>query len=241
MPTPFLVALQFLTTIPVYLNVPPEPRDWGASLNWYGVVGLVIGALLMLAAWVFDHFLAPMVAAALVLVLWVLLTGALHLDGLGDSADGCMGSSRERAFEIMRDSRAGSMAVSAIALVLLVKFAALSTLIGRGEWLALLAAPLLARAGVQALFLTTPYARESGIGSSMVEHIERDRLLIMLIGALVIGAILVGISAWLVLPLLVLVFALLRRYMMRKLLGTTGDCAGALVEILEASALALMV
>ena len=241
MPTPFLVALQFLTTVPVYLNVPPEPRDWGASLHWYGVVGLVIGLVLALAAWLAGAVLTPMVTAALVLVLWVLLTGALHLDGLGDSADGCMGSSRAQAFEIMRDSRCGSMAIAAIVLVLLVKFAALTSLVAAGAWAPLVAAPLLARAGAQALFLTTPYVREDGIGAALAAHLDRRRATAMLVAALVVGAMLCGIAAWWVLPLLVLLFAVLRWLMMRKLLGTTGDSAGGLIEIIEAATLALLV
>ncbi len=241
MPTPFLVALQFLTTFPVYLNVPPQPGDWGASLNWYGVVGLVLGITLAAAAWLLGAVFTPMVTAALVLALWVLLTGALHLDGLGDSADGCMGTSREQTFEIMRDSRCGSMAIAAIVLVLLVKFAALASLVAAGTWAPLVAAPLLARAGVQALFLTTPYAREDGIGAALTAHLDRGRVTGMLVAALVVGAVLAGAAAWWVLPMLLLLFALLRWLMMRKLLGTTGDSAGGLVEIVEAATLALLV
>ncbi|KAA3630717.1 MAG: hypothetical protein DWQ08_05875 [Proteobacteria bacterium] len=127
-----------------------------------------------------------------------------------------------------------------MALVLVVKFAALSSLIEQGEWAAIVAAPLLARAGAQALFLTTPYVRADGLGTAIAANLDRDRVLVALIVALAVGAILIGVSAWLVLPLLVLVFYVVRAVMMRKLLGTTGDSAGGLIEILEAATLAFL-
>ncbi len=241
MPLPFLIALQFLTTVPVYINVPPEPRDHGASLDWYGAVGLVLGLLLALAGWLLSFLVAPMVAASLVLVLWVLLTGALHLDGLGDCVDGCLGSSRERAFEIMKDPRAGPMAVAAICLVLLVKFAAVATIAASGSWILLVVAPIIARAGVQVLFLTTPYVSKQGIGSAMAEHLVRDRVSVMVVVAVVLTVFLAGASSWVLLPAILVVFALTRYLMMRKLLGTTGDSAGAMVEILEVASLAVLV
>lgn len=241
MPIPLLVALQFLTTIPVYFNVPPSPQEQGRSLDWYGAVGLLIGVLLALIAWLLGQFLAPMPTAALVLTAWVVLTGGLHLGGLGDCADGCMGSSRSRTFEIMKDPRAGSMAVAAITLVLLIKFAALTVLVDKGAWTLLVAAPLLARVGAQALFLTTPYVHEDGPGAALAENLDHRQVLVAAVIALVIGAILIGTSAWLILPLLALVFAVVRVLMMRKLLGTTGDSAGALIVILEAAVLVMAV
>jgi adenosylcobinamide-GDP ribazoletransferase len=240
MPTSFLIALKFLTTIPVYFSVPPDGRDEGASLNWYGFVGLAIGVVLAAAAWLLGGFLATTVVAALLLAIWVLLTGARHLDGLGDCADAYMGSSRARALEIMNDSRCGPIAVTAVVLVLLVKFAALVALLLEGEWVPLLVAPMLARASVQALLLTTPYVREGSAGSSLLAYMDRNMLTIMLTLALLTGAILMGASALFVLPIALLVFAGLRYLMMRRLLGATGDSAGAMVEILEATLLALM-
>lgn len=236
---PFLVALAFLTTCPVYLPAPPTAAEEGASLNWYGVVGLGLGLVLAALALVLGD-LSPGLAAALVLVAWVLATGALHLDGLGDSADGLFAASREQAFAIMRDSRAGAMAVTAIVLLLVVKYAALVSILAAGDGWALVAAPLAARAGVQALFLTTPYARADGIGADMAMHLDRQRLLVAIVIALVLVALCMGASAWFALPLLAVVFWWLRRMMMRRLLGTTGDSAGALVEILEAAVLVLL-
>lgn len=241
MPAPFLVACQFLTTVPIRLAAPPAVREQGASLAWFGAVGLILGAALAALAWLAGAWAPPLVAAVLVVAAWVTVTGALHLDGLGDSADAMIGASRAEAFAIMKDPRAGSMAVAAIAVVLMAKFAALAALIGQGHFAAVAAAPLVARLGVQALFLTTPAARPDGFAATLAAHADRQPVMIALVAGLAAAALLLGSSAWLVLPLAALVFVAVRALMMRKLLGTTGDSAGALVEILEAAVLVLAV
>jgi len=241
MPAPFLVACQFLTTVPIRFAAPPSVREQGASLAWFGAVGLILGGVLALIAWLAAAWAPPLVAAALVLAGWVIATGALHLDGLGDSADAMMGASRAEAFAIMKDPRAGSMAVAAIAVVLLAKFAAIAALIGQGHFAAVAAAPLVARVGAQALFLTTPAAREDGLAATLAAHADRQPVLIALVVGLAAAALLLGFSSWLVLPLAAVVFIAVRALMMRKLLGTTGDSAGALVEILETAVLVLAV
>jgi adenosylcobinamide-GDP ribazoletransferase len=90
------VALQFLTRLPVRLDPPPTPQEVGASLAWYPPVGLLLGLLLSGSAVALAR-LPPLLAAALVLTLWVLSTGALHLDGLADTADAWVGGHGDRA------------------------------------------------------------------------------------------------------------------------------------------------
>ncbi|HCA63204.1 MAG TPA: adenosylcobinamide-GDP ribazoletransferase, partial [Pseudomonas sp.] len=82
---PLLIALQFLTSLPIRLPAMPTPRQQGRSLLHYPAVGLFLGALLWLAALLLEGA-SPLLQAALLLALWVALTGALHLDGLADSA-----------------------------------------------------------------------------------------------------------------------------------------------------------
>ncbi|GJL83277.1 MAG: adenosylcobinamide-GDP ribazoletransferase [marine bacterium B5-7] len=241
MPLPLLVAIQFLTTLPVNVRSMPSPQDTGSSINWYGVVGLMLGLILLVSGYVLDHLFAPMVTAAILLALWVILTGALHLDGLGDCADGLLADSRTRALEIMRDPRAGAFSIVAITLVLVVKFAALIVLIEYGEWSVIVAAPILGRVAVQALFLTTPYVRENGLASTLVAHMNRDRVKFALLVAILFSSLLLWNGVWWVLPSLVIMFAGIRHLMMKKLLGTTGDSAGALVEIIEVTVLLLAV
>lgn len=234
---PFLIALKSLTTLPVH-PAPPTPADRGASLDWYGAVGLLIGLILALAGWLMSAFLAPMVAAALVLALWVPLSGALHLGDLGGCVDACREPSRERAFEVMEKSRSSTLATTAVGVLLILKFAALSAIAARGDWLLVAAAPLLARAGVQVLYLTCTHAREDEPGAAVAAHHDRARVTAAAVIAVLASVALVGSASWWLLPLLAIVFLLLRRLMMRRLLGVTDRGVGASVEILEAAAIA---
>lgn len=238
---PLLIALQFLSSLPLHLPRMPTPEEQGRSLLCYPLVGLLFGVLLLAGAWLLNG--APSVlAAALLLTLWVALSGALHLDGLADSADAWLGGlgDRERTLEIMKDPRSGPMAVVTLVLVLLLKFAALLALLEAGQWLALLLAPLLARASVLGLFLSTPYVRAGGLGADMAEHLPRDagwRVLLLSAAA----CLLAGWSGVLAVLGAVGVHLLLRRQLLRRLGGTTGDTAGALLELSECAVLVLLV
>lgn len=102
----FLVALQFLTRLPVRLRAAPSEEELGRSLLFYPLVGLLIGMLLTtLAMAISAAGISDLLGAALVLAAWVVLTGGLHLDGLADSADAWSGGrgDRERTLAIMKD------------------------------------------------------------------------------------------------------------------------------------------
>ncbi|WP_044874793.1 adenosylcobinamide-GDP ribazoletransferase [Pseudomonas sp. LFM046] len=231
--TPLLIALQFLTRLPVSLPGMPEPREVGRSLLWYPLVGLLLGLLLIGAGYLLEGRPA-LLSAALLLALWVGLSGGLHLDGLADTADAWVGGygDRERTLEIMKDPRSGPIAVVVLVVVLLLKFAALVALVEAGQLLPLLLAPWLARGMLPLLFLTTPYVRAGGLGQALAEHLPRRELPVWLA---VQGAVmlLLGWMAWLSLVVTLVAFAWLRGRFVQRLGGTTGDTAGALVELLE--------
>ncbi|MCY1287743.1 Adenosylcobinamide-GDP ribazoletransferase [compost metagenome] len=234
---PALIALQFLTRLPVRLPGMPEPVQLGRSLLWYPAVGLLLGALLCALHLLLQG--APLLLqAALLLALWVALTGALHLDGLADTADAWVGGlgDRERTLAIMKDPRSGPIAVVVLVLVLLLKFAALVALLGQGQWPALLLAPWLARGLLPLLLLTTPYVRPGGLGQALVEHLPRRELPWVLAAHAGVAALL-GWPALLALAAALLTFLWLRRALLRRLGGTTGDTAGALVELGECAVL----
>ncbi|MCQ2047583.1 cobalamin synthase [Stutzerimonas stutzeri] len=233
---PLLIALQFLTSLPIRLPAMPEPEQQGRSLLYYPVVGLLLGALLCLAAFVLDGA-APLLQAALLLTLWVALTGGLHLDGLADSADAWLGGfgDRERTLQIMKDPRSGPVAVVVLVLLLLLKFSALLALLQAQQYSALLLAPVLGRAALPALFLLTPYVRPNGLGHALAANLPhgeaRGVLALVAVGCLLFGSGLVALS------LAAVTFMLARRAMLRRLGGTTGDTAGALLELVECTVL----
>lgn len=238
---PLLIALQFLTRLPLprtILKTPDyQPQQLGRSVLFYPVAGLLIGGILYLVVFGLAHLfpeLSPMAEAAIVLSCWVLLTGALHLDGLSDSADAWVGGygDRDRTLVIMKDPYCGPAGVVIIVLVLLLKFSALVSVV-KTAWPALLLSPLIGRATILLLFLTTPYVRKEGIGAQQAEHMPRVMAWLILIVIMTICGYWLKYQAIGLLLLCSTVFFLLRRLMILRLGGTTGDTVGAMVEVTE--------
>ncbi|MFJ4195287.1 adenosylcobinamide-GDP ribazoletransferase [Pseudomonas sp. NPDC089534] len=235
---PFWIALQFLSSLPVRLPGMPAPEALGRSLLFYPLVGLLFGVIL----WALGLALsgAPsLLHGALLLTAWVLLSGALHLDGLADSADAWLGGfgDRERTLTIMKDPRSGPIAVVTLVLVLLLKFAALLAVIGQGQGLVLIIVPLIGRAALLALFLTTPYVRAGGLGQALADHLPRRAGWWALAACALVCVAVAGLQGAVALLVAVAVFVWARRLMVRRLGGTTGDTAGALLELTEMAVL----
>ena len=235
--TPLLIALQFLTRLPVSLPGMPTPEQVGRSLLWYPLVGLLLGLLLWGAHLLLGQASAVL-QAAIILALWVGLSGGLHLDGLADTADAWVGgfADRERTLAIMKDPRSGPIAVVVLVLLLLLKFAALFTLLEAGQGIYLLLLPWMGRSLLPLLLATTPYVREGGLGQALVDHLPRGQLPWVL-GVHLLGMLLFGWMGLLALATALLLFIWLRRALLRRLGGTTGDTAGALVELGECAVL----
>ena len=235
--TPWWIALQFLTRLPVTLAGMPTPEQVGRSLMFYPLVGLLIGILLLAAQHVLGDS-AVLLQAALLLTVWVGISGGLHLDGLADSADAWVGGfgDKQRTLAIMKDPRSGPIAVVVLVLLLLLKFAALVTLLESDSGLLLVLVPWLARCLLPLLFLTTPYVRAGGLGQALAEHLPR-RQLPWVLTANALAMLLFGWPALLALLVAGGVFIWLRTLMLKRLDGATGDTAGALLEIAECAVL----
>lgn len=235
---PFWIALQFLSSLPVRLPGMPEPAELGRSLLFYPAVGALFGLLLMGLNMLLDG-IAPMLHAALLLSAWVLLSGALHLDGLADSADAWLGGfgDRERTLKIMKDPRSGPIAVVTLVLVLLLKFAAILALLDHQAAIGLLLAPVLARAAMLGLFLNTPYVRAGGLGQALADHLPPRAAQRVLFTSAVVCLFLGGVAGLWAVVISVACFFWLRHLMVRRLGGTTGDTAGAMLELLELAVL----
>jgi adenosylcobinamide-GDP ribazoletransferase len=221
-----------MTILPVRLPDDWSAGDSGRAAVWYPFVGLVIGALTWLA-WKGANLVLPgLVAGILTLIVWVALTGGLHLDGLADCCDGLLASaSVERRLEIMKDPHVGAFGVIGLILVLMLKAAALVSLrpvLGPGI---LLAASLARWCILSAALL--PLARSSGMGADFALGFRRSFIpwgaLIPLAIALLLGthglvATIAGLGAG------VCVLWLARS----RIGGVTGDVFGMIVEIVEA-------
>jgi adenosylcobinamide-GDP ribazoletransferase len=173
-----LAAIAFLTRWPVRLQL--DAADVGRATLVFPLVGAALGGLLGLWAELLAGRMPPLLSAALVLAASALLTGALHLDGLADMADGFGGGrTREDVLRIMRDHSIGAYGAVALGLALLVKVAALSTLIERHQSMVpLVLGCALARWASVPLGRFLPYARaEGGLGSAITDHVGLFELL----------------------------------------------------------------
>ncbi|WP_319524715.1 adenosylcobinamide-GDP ribazoletransferase [uncultured Desulfosarcina sp.] len=226
-----IASLQFISAIPLGRPRPFDPRGIIVS---FPLAGLVIGVVLAICDWIFTALWTPAVAGVLDTVLLAAITGALHLDGLADMADGLYGRrEREKALAIMKDSRVGAMGLVAVVCVLLTKSTALGH-VDHARFLALVLIPAYARSAMIFGIRFLPYARgKEGTGSPFFETplASRDFLFVA------VPVLLSLFLGWRGL-LLNLVFALgtagLIILYQRKLGGITGDLLGAMTEVLEA-------
>lgn len=169
-----MLALRFLTRIPVPLANEPETGEaagsagWsspalGWAMAWFPLVGLIVGAAAAATRWAASPAFGPSLAAALALAAWVAVTGGLHLDGAIDCFDALVvAAPPERRLAILKDVHVGAYGVVGAALLLLIKWLA----IAGAPWAALMAAPVLGRMALVYAIRAFPYARPGGMGSA---------------------------------------------------------------------------
>jgi len=236
---PFFIALQFLTRIPVSFTYTPSPKQIGQSILYYPAVGLVIGIILVFLDAILSNT-NDLLRSAIILTTWIFITGALHLDGLADSADALVGGfgDKEKTLSIMKDPYCGPVAVVTLIAILLIKFAALVA-IPASENLALLLTPFIARSTVLLLFLTTPYIQKDGIAQLLATQFPKKATIWMLIFIVTIIILLLHTKAFALIAGTCLIVFLLRNLMMKSLGGMTGDTIGATIVTTETTLLIL--
>ena len=227
-----ITALRTLTILPVPGRDAQRISD---SLPYFPLVGALLGLTVSLAGLGFLS-LAPgwaAGAAALVLVLEMVLTGALHTDGLGDTADSLgAGRDRQRALAIMKDSRQGSFGVVAIVLALLLKWLVYSRLLAlAGGWILITVAFVASRQATAHLAASQPYARpEGGTGAAVTGGGSWPGMTVGWLLALAICALAgwAGVAGLALSAAVVLVFG---RWCRVRYGGVTGDLLGAHSEV----------
>ncbi len=230
-----LLAISFLTIIPAYGNRVAGEKELANSLYFYPVVGFVIGGILALLAYLSNLLSLGIAGDALIIVIWVILTGGLHLDGFMDTADGIFsGKEREKKLEIMKDSRVGAMGVIALGVQLLLKFAFIASLNPMDKIWVVFLAPAVGRCLMVYSILFFPYARKGpGLGICFGENVGKIKVLgatvLLLIGS-VFASGLIGILFTVISYVLAILIA---NWLGSILGGQTGDTYGALCEATE--------
>ena len=228
----FNTALQFLTRLPVPRNEASRVDDLPRAAVWFPLVGAIVGAAVGAALWAGGHA-SPSIGALCALLVWVVITGGLHLDGLGDVADALAASHRspERFLAVLRDPHIGAFGVMAIALQLIAKLVLLADLSATDALPALILVAAWARWGPLVWGLVLP-PLAAGSGERFAAQIDRR----VVLGE---GIVLALLSLWLAPVLLaaLLVVAAIAAYWKLRLGGMTGDCLGAGIEVTETALL----
>lgn len=231
----FLLAVQFLTRLPVPASAGFTPERLTAATRFYPLVGALIGGGAALAYALSASLFPPMVAVLLSIVASLALTGAFHEDGLADMFDGVGGGlTRERALEIMKDSRIGTYGAAALILALALKAATLAAMPALAVVLALVAGHALSRFSAVLVIATSAYVRDHGTAKPVAEGVSPESLLIATTTALaLVLALAIGLGIMAALLGLAGLAAgnwAMRRVFERKLGGYTGDCLGAVQQ-----------
>jgi len=239
----FITALQFLTALTVKKDHRIEEGNLAKSMVYFPLVGFLIGVILVYADKAFAIIVLPQnIANLLLLVIAILVTRALHIDGLADTLDGLMGGyDHTTRLAIMKDSRIGTGGVLGIICVLSLKYLCLNNLYDSEKIAALLTAPALARWAQTFMVFGTNYGRDHGMGKAFVGHLRANSFA-------VVSAIAASLTAFVIVRgdvrSVVLFFSLIlgvvlisslgKQYLLRKLGGITGDAIGAISELNEA-------
>ena len=229
-----ITALRLLSIFPVPGR---DAEEMSSALPWFPLTGAILGGVLYGLALLADGWSGggwPNGVAAAVLLGGVVITGALHLDGLADWADSFGGKNKQAALAIMKDSRTGAFGVIALVLVLLVKWVSLVRLIESDAFVWIVVAYIVSRTMQVELAVSLPYARaEGGTGASIVQGARRSHRIWALISALIMLVVLGGQAGVLALGAGWAVCRGFGWWCRRRLGGMTGDLLGAGSEIVE--------
>lgn len=240
----FLAALRLLTVLPVGNRGTGHATDGAGdekaianSPAFFPLIGVLIG---LASAGVFvgaAEIFPVVVAAAFAVATPVIMTGALHVDGLGDTFDGMFGGrTKDRKLEIMADPRTGAFGVSVIALAFLIRWAVISSLDPGSDWSLLVVAAALSRGAVAVVVVYFPYVRSGGIGST---YSNGSRLIVptAVITAVVVAVVFGSVVALIAAAAAMVTGVGIALYSRRMIGGVTGDIYGAIVELSEIAAL----
>lgn len=242
----FLCALTLLTILPIpkkyHEDLWSSQNGSHVSVYFYSLIGLIIGAILSALQGAFHVFLSPdlpaIIEASCIVLVWVILTGALHLDGLADAFDAACAShkGRDRVLQILRDPCAGPIGVMALILCILFKVILVSVLLtmNLNDLILFVLVPAMARLSVAYYMMCTPYARDNGIVQVSSQKINGVVLSSISAVFFIAISVLSSVPFALLLVLILSIFLFVwRTYWLKLIGGYTGDGLGAFIEISE--------
>ncbi|HET6421462.1 MAG TPA: adenosylcobinamide-GDP ribazoletransferase [Geobacteraceae bacterium] len=238
----YLIAIQFLTIIPLPFSFKFEEGDLGRSMSLFPLAGLTLGAVLAGTDYILSAILPRDVADLLLVAFLAVITGVLHLDGLADVCDGFAArGGRERFLAVMKDSWIGAAGAVGLVLTLLLKYEALLHIPAEMKRDALFCFPMMARFAQVQMTVGSSKARNDGLGSSFILGAGWRQLLFAVVTTIAFSFFLLGIRGlWLFIAAYLFTWVMKARFH-KKLGGITGDIIGFANELNETLCLLILV
>lgn len=234
----FYTAMLFLTRIPLP-QVELDENKISSSLPFFPLVGTIIGGILALIYILGQKLLQRQVIVGIIIVMNVIITGGMHLDGFADTADGlfCFGN-REKKLHVMRDSCVGAYGVMGLILVILLKYLFLLSLSETYTVPALAIFPTISRWMMVYAVLFYPYSRKNGMGKAFLNQ-KTTVFIFASIIAMVVSYMCIGFAGLIILCGAFVVCYIFIQYLFKQLGGMTGDTYGAVNEFSEVIVLSI--
>ncbi|MCM8710058.1 adenosylcobinamide-GDP ribazoletransferase [Clostridium sp. SYSU_GA19001] len=239
----FLLMLQFLTRIPININLNCEKDNFRKGAVFLPIVGFIVGGLQWIIYYLLNKVLPNNIIAVIMVITAVMVTGALHIDGLGDTCDGFFAfKGKDRIIEIMKDSRIGSFGAIAVSADLLMKVMAISYILDSSFAAAVIAAAVMGRFSIIFISYISKPAKSNGSGNLFIGNMNRIIVLISGLLSFGINIVLLGLKISLIIfSAVVILTFLFKKYCENKIGGATGDILGANNELVEILTLIIVV
>ncbi|RDY22779.1 adenosylcobinamide-GDP ribazoletransferase [Romboutsia maritimum] len=239
----FISILQFMTRIPINIDTGFD-EEFHKTIVYFPLVGFVLGILMFLVGYVCNYVFEPLICSVLITLSSVILTGGLHIDGLGDTFDAIYSyRDKEKMLEIMKDSRLGTNSLLAIVFLILLKVSFIYSIINAGYLWMIIFMPVTSRLGVILMTYKTKSPREKGMGNLFIGKATKKMfitailytiLLIVVLGKMLFLAPNIAILKMLISIFIIFLFnELFKRHIYKKIDGVTGDILGCTIELGE--------
>ena len=237
----FISILQFMTRIPINIDTGFD-EEFHKTITYFPLVGLVLGVLIYIIGLVSGIFFDSFITSIIVTLALVILTGGLHIDGLGDTFDAIYSyRDKERMLEIMKDSRLGTNSLLAIMFLILLKIGFIYSIINNSLLWTVIFMPVVARLGVIVMMYKTVTPRENGMGNLFIGKASTSMFTIAILYTIIL---MIGISKliflastfeamMLISTISILFNNLFKKHIYKKIDGVTGDILGCTIELGE--------
>ena len=232
----FLLFFQFFTRIPINKSLNCEKENFRRGSIFFPIIGLFIGIVQWLVFYLLIKVLPINITAIFVVIIPIVITGGLHVDGLGDTCDGFFSfkGDKNKIIEIMKDSTIGTYACIAIVFDMLTRYVAICAIIEMNLPLILIATPIIARFTVVFSSYIGKNAKETGSGNIFIGNIDNKQMITVTIITLILVPLFSGLSKGIILVASALIFSFLfNKFFESKITGHTGDTLGANNELVE--------